>query len=268
MPGREASMLWRRWGARGLAKAIEAVDREALAAEYAAARAAAPRRHSRGLRYLVEGHDGRHTTETSRCSGRLEEHLAVALWRTGRRWGRADGSGWRWVDYQVPLKARRRDRHGKVDLVGVEDGGRLVVTEMKVGAVRRDSPPGAVMQGLRYAAVVEANAEAIGQELAERGFQTAGCYSAPLVQVLAPKEWWGAWLQPEPAVRRVAGPWEEALAELLRDVGESVGVEAELLVMEGGRLEEDTREPRLRGTPTIEAVALEITPTTNKRGKG
>ena len=85
----------------------------------------------------------------------------MALWNLDCRWPRLGGGHHRFLDYQVPLKAKRADYGiGKVDLLGVTDRGRLIVVELKYPrSGRGDSPAQALMAGLRYAAIVEANLE-------------------------------------------------------------------------------------------------------------
>ena len=130
----------------------------------------APRR-TRG--YFV-GHDG--TTPSQGKSNRSEEHLAMALFRAGQM-ALPDGERLRWLDYQFPLKAKRSDQGiGKIDLLGLTDEGRLCVVELKTARSTED-PRIALLQGLAYAAIVEANLERIamdgerarGQASAERG---------------------------------------------------------------------------------------------------
>jgi len=68
-------------------------------------------------------------------SNRLEEHTAIALMNLDRLWPLPCGGWFRLLDYQVPLKANQADaRVGKIDLLGVSDGGGLVVVELKVQA--------------------------------------------------------------------------------------------------------------------------------------
>ena len=141
------------WTTRGLAGVIAAIDRNAL----------------------------------------CEEYLAVALWNfCGRsRWLRGPGGGrLRPLDYQFPLKARQSDYGiGKVDLLALTEGGPLVIIELKVkpknGRERGETPVKALMQGLRYAAIVEANQAVIAHE-AQQHYKVCVSDERPIVQVLAP----------------------------------------------------------------------------------
>ena len=181
-----------RWRARGLDQAIASVDPDALSAEYAALGESAPRRSLAGKPYFVR-HAG--VVSAAGAINRLEEHCAIALVNLGRRWPRRDGGWFRLLDYQVPLKARQADaRIGKIDLLGVTDKGRLMIVELKVAGPdgrRSDAPPAALMEGLRYAAIVEADLEVMAGE-AERRFGTKIERLPPIVQLLAPVSWLAA----------------------------------------------------------------------------
>lgn len=198
-----------RWPARNLEGAISSVDADALCAEYGALRENAPRRLQSGKSYFV-GHTG--IASGAGASNRLEEHCAIALVNLGRRWPRPDGGWFRLLDYQVPLKARQADTGiGKIDLLGVTQAGRLVVVELKVegeGGGRSDAPPAALMEGLRYAAMIEADMDALAAE-AEHRFGVTLARLPPIVQLLAPKAWWRRWLE-LPA----AGDWGPLFTEL------------------------------------------------------
>ena len=223
MPQPEPSILFeRRWPTTGLAGAISEIDREDLWTEYGELRRRAPERHARGKKYFT-GHSG--TVPTAGGSHRFEEHLAVALWR---KWKSPGAGRVRVLDYQVPLKARRSDCGiGKVDLLGVSDSGRLTVIELKVKprneAQRGESPMAALMQGLRYCAIVSANREPIAQE-ARSFFDQGISEEEPQVQILAPKAWWLSWLELTGRTRTAAGNWEPEFATLVRDVEERLGV--------------------------------------------
>ena len=148
----------KRSATKDLAGSIEGINVDALCAEYDRLKEAAPSRSARGKRYFV-GHDGR---PQAKYPGRpSEKHLAIALWNLEVRWPR-DDIGWMCLlDYQFPLKASKSDTGlGEVDLLGATGEGRLVVIELKVlrkNDSRGDTPLLALMEGLRYAAVVHAN---------------------------------------------------------------------------------------------------------------
>jgi hypothetical protein len=214
----------RRWPATRLSAAIEGITTDGLIAEYKGLRSAAPSRSLTGKRYFV-GHSG---SAPLTPSNRLEERLAIAL--CGRTWTLPAGGSLRLLDYQVPLKARRSDAAvGKIDLFGVTDAGRAVIVELKVMAQaggRSDSPLAAMLEGLRYAAILEADFEAIAAEAA-RGFDVELARGSPLVAVLAPTPWWQAWQG-----LRAAGAWERPLQHMAAQLQEATGVSVSWLAID------------------------------------
>ena len=171
----------------GLADSIVGIDVDALCREYDQLTKAAPSRSARHKRYFV-GHDGR--PQAKYPGSPSEKHLAIALWRLQAQWPWAGGGLLRLLDYQFPLKASRSDTGlGEVDLLGATDQGRLVVIELKVrrkDGSRGDTPLLALMEGLRYAAVLHANHRAIAAEARKR-FAISVSEDPPIVQILAPR---------------------------------------------------------------------------------
>jgi hypothetical protein len=154
---------------------------------------AAPARHERGKLYLT-GRTG--TTSSGRDSNRREEHLAVALYnasRAGKHFALPDGRALQIVDYQTPLKARQDDKGvGKVDLFAFLGGNLSCVIELKVMGSRNnlgDTPLRALLEGLTYCAIVEANARQIAIE-AQREFQVRLTSARPVLAVIAPDDYW------------------------------------------------------------------------------
>jgi len=114
-----------------------------------------------------------------------------------RRWPLPKGGWFRYIDYQVPLKAKRDDRDiGKIDMIGLSDQGRVIVIELKVIGESEgfsDPPPTALMEGLRYAAIVEANHGQIKAEIEQKyGLKVSD--HRPAVLVLGEQNWWASWL--------------------------------------------------------------------------
>ena len=128
----------------------------------------------------------------------------MALWNLDCLWPRLGGGHHRFLDYQVPLKAKQADCGiGKIDLLGVTDRGRLIVVELKYPrSGRGDSPQHALMEGLRYAAIVEANLEPLASEAGKRFGVKVDDKMPPIVQVLGPGSWWRDWLDPGLKSRR------------------------------------------------------------------
>ena len=246
------------WHTTELAKDIVELDRQALRDEYEKLVKNAPRRSDKQT-YFV-GHDGK--LSSSKKSNRHEEHLAVALWNLKRQWPRPDGGWFRLLDYQVPLQAQRSDRGiGKVDLLGLTDQGQLMVIELKVKpdgdsnrSNRGETPVKALMQGLRYAAIVKANREQIAGE-AKRCFGVNVAAERPLVQVLAPKDWWEGWLNMAGSTRKAAGCWEPEFAQLVRDVEKQLCIAVECMELDDLG---DQRTPQLDHAPSLYPVRLAI----------
>lgn len=238
----------------GLARDIEAIDRNLLRDEYAALVERAPRRAGRGLAYFSDERDGTHST--SGRSGRNEEHLAVALWNLGGSWPRAAGRPFRLLDYQFPLKARRNDEDiGKVDLLAATENGRLVVIELKVAPKsendRGDTPLDALVQGIRYAAIVEANLSGIARA-AKSCFGVEIAEQRPIVQVLAPKAWWIDWLDLKGRARRVAGNWEAELRRFAGDVRAHLDLPIEFMALDDvADFGPNPRKPSLSSAPAL-----------------
>ena len=222
------------WRTRGLSESISRINRGVLRKEYEELRRCAPRRSDRGKSYFVDRHNG--NLSTTGGSNRFEEHLAIALWRINGLWPRPGQGGSRLLDYQFPLKAHQSDQGiGKVDLFGVTIDKRPMVIELKVrpqeGNSRGESPMAALMQGLRYAAIVEANRDTIAKE-AKDVFNVRIDKVTPIVQVLAPEGWWIGWLKLDDPTRKAAGYWEPEFAKLAHDVEKQLGVHVECAALE------------------------------------
>ena len=110
------------------------------------------------------------------------------------------------LDYQVPLTARQDDAGiGKIDLLGVTDAGRFVVVELKVdgiGGDRSDPPPAALMEALRYAAILQANQAIIASEARAKFDALVSDDAPPVIMLLGTEAWWQSWL-----TLRAAGSW-------------------------------------------------------------
>ena len=219
------------WNMRDLAKDISEVDGDALSCEYEKLRRCAPRRLDQNKCYFV-GHDGNLTT--AKRSSRYEEHLAIALWNLKKCWPRLDDGRFCLLDYQFPLNARQSDKGIRgVDLLGVTKQGRLLVIELKVGKINgRNSPAAALMQGLRYAAIVEANLKVIAAEVKSRFKCVTIAEESPIVQILAPKSWWCGWLKLGASTRKAAGHWEPEFSNLTQDVEKRLGVAVECMALD------------------------------------
>ena len=212
---------------------------------------AAPRRHDRDMCYL-RGRTG--ITSSGASSNRREEHLAVALYnasRGGAAFALPDRRPLTIIKYQMPLKARRDDRGvGMVDLFAVVDGRQACVIELKMAGkkTRGDTPLRALLEGLCYCAIVEANVAAIASETAA---QYSLSTSRPMLVVMAPDDYWAGYLD-----HPRAGKWLPAVRELVSGLRDTLGLETCLLALLDARFEMGLRgQPaRLMGNCRIVSV--------------
>ena len=121
-------------------------------------------------------------------TNRTEEHLAIGLCNR-RELVLPDSGRLRLIDYQFPLKSARTDAGiGKIDLLGLLQDGTLAVIELKVDGNAEDRRLGLV-EALIYAAIVEANMDAIADEVLEkRGRHVARM--RPQIALVAPPAFW------------------------------------------------------------------------------
>ena len=207
---------------------------------YVQARELAPRRHVHGKHYFVNHSSSRGRSE---LSNRKEEHLALALWRasqSGYSTALPSGESLEIIDYQMPLKAQRRDAGvGKVDLVGLVDRNRFTIIELKVCPSSNrlgDTPLRAYLEALAYCAIVEANAEDIADELKialNRKIQL----SVPNMLIMAPQDYWTGYLE-----HSIAGKWWPALRDLAAEIAELLGLRSKFLALQDVELRMGTSE--------------------------
>ena len=262
-PRQFPTLFRKRWNTTGLAATINDMDPDELCREYDALRQAAPIRSDRGKLRFVD-RDGR--LEAKNPANPSEDHLAIALWRLGSGRGPASVGRLRLLDYQFPLYASEADKFlGEVDLLGATDAGRLAIVELKVPhatRARRESPLRALMQGLRYAAVVQANHRAIAAEARAR-FAIELSDEPPTVQILAPRDWWHEWCDMPRRTRRVAGPWESRFLELAARLETRLGIAVECAQLDDTGLADvawDAHGPYVPRTPAVSRVPLDSAP--------
>lgn len=253
------TLFCKRWVATKLEDSIVSVDADELADEYEKLRESAPRRSEP---YFSRQRNGTTTELPPDTRGiKWEPRYAMALWNLQRRWPRRGGGWHRFLDYQTPLRARQADGIGEIDLFGVTDRGRSMVVELKCPRDRRgDSPACALMEGLRYAAVVEANLQPIAAEI---GVTQVDDEMPPIVQILGTISWWRDWLDPG-LKKRAAGDWDRAFADLASDIEERIGVTVECMATDTNIAEAidglRRRKPSISPPPTLCAVHLDRNP--------
>ena len=215
----------------------------------------ASRRHKHGKRYL-HGRTG--ITSSGASSDRREEHLAVALYnasRGGAAFALPDQRRLEIIDYQMPLRARQGDRGvGKVDLFAIVDGKQPCVVELKVAGKRTfgDTPLRALLEGLAYCAIVEANADDIASEIGRPHARSA---SRPMLAVMAPACYWAGYLgHPR------AGRWLPAIHDLVSGLREALELETRLLALLDAKFEMGLsgQPPRLLGNCRMVSVGERI----------
>jgi len=119
---------------------------------------------------------------------RFEERLAMALFN--QQVLRFDsGARLKLLDYQFPLKSDQSDHDiGKIDLLGQYDDGALAVVELKIEDNTEDRRIG-LIEGLIYAAIVEANLARITSEI-EEVRRDKVTVTRPSILYVAPKKFW------------------------------------------------------------------------------
>ncbi len=110
------------------------------------------------------------------------------------------------------------------------------------------------MQGLGYAAIIEANSRTIGEEAIDVFGVPSISEEPPIVQILGPKDWWRRWFLLEESTRQKAGPWEVRFGELVQDIRDRLGMVVECVAMDNASkaaLSGLPSEPTLRRVPTM-----------------
>jgi len=192
------------------------VDIADLVQKYKSLLEIAPRRHETGKKYFV-GHDI--FLGGSSNSNRKEEHLAGALFndcRKGEAFLLPGNQELKIIDYQFPLKARQGDKGvGKVDLIGLIGDETPCVIELKVdqdSGNMPDTPLRALLEGLAYCAMIEANKKEIWGEAQEKfEFKLKG--PRPDLMILAPMGYWSYFFN-----KPSAGDWFPPLLQLIEDI--------------------------------------------------
>lgn len=238
----------RRWPKSSLRQDIARMDVASYAQAYESLRAKAPKRALD--RPYLGGRTGYPSTEGK--TNRREEHIAIALVNAQQVWHLPDGTRFELLDYQVPLKATRADREiGKIDLFGLTEHGRAVVVELKViGHLGgpSDPPPVALLEGLRYASVVEANLPRMAEEV-RKTFRRNMVLERPDIVILGEAAWWSRWLHADTEARTLL---EEKAQAISQAIGLSIAFASltDTVVEYGQR----TKAPRLVKFPKLDCL--------------
>ncbi len=233
-----------------MATAIRQIDIEKLVREYRELQEVAPQR--RGTKRYFVGHNG--VPSSGAASNRREEHIAIALVNLQRSLALPNIGEYEFVDYQVPLKSAQTDgRIGKIDILGLTTSRSPLVVELKVTSHtggRSDPPITALLEGLRYAAIISANLQTIADEAKE--LFGACVDKQPSVLVLGEASWWQAWRDlgtaPLIALHDLTVKIRRALG-LVIEFGEM----ADVMIEYGG----NGLPPSIQPTPAIRALNLD-----------
>jgi hypothetical protein len=225
--------------AKGFRLAAEKLTGASLEADYQAEVENSPRRSTRDLTHLGV-RSGRRARQ--RQNNRDEKHLAEAIARSATADGAEalelpSGETLTIVDHGVPIRTAAPDKEkGESDPnAGVEDvpllavigEDRLAVVVMKFiepdsnrsGA--GDTPLRLFLQGLAQAAAVDANREALKQEIAATTGRTIGDEAPAIILAASPQYWL---LCRKREAQKGAG-WIRELERISREIGESIGNE-------------------------------------------
>jgi hypothetical protein len=180
--------------------------------------------------YFVDTHNG--IASSGLSSTRREEHLALALFNgslANKEFVLPDGRLINFIDYQTPLKAKQTDKGiGKVDLFGAIDNRYPAVIELKIEGANgsyADSPLHALLEGLAYCAIIEANSVAIFDEAVYK-YDIQFSNKTPVLVVLAPDGYWINYL-----TNKKAGNWLPELVKMSNKLNHALDIEILLLAI-------------------------------------
>lgn len=209
----------------GFTEVATNLDLDALANAYTDLVQNAPRRRLAQKSYFQAGHDGFPCGKET--SNRREEHLALALFNQSKTFDFPGGRILNIIDYQTPLKSKQGDKGiGKIDLFGVLDNSTPTVIELKINAIKgrkADTPLRALLEGLAYCAIVEANISDIADE-AETMFNLPVNQSRPDLIVMAPADYWQYYLG-----KPSAGDWFPVVENLVSQIGQKLKIYVHLI---------------------------------------
>jgi len=211
-----------------------------------------PRRKIHHRDYFISGHDG--LPSGNENSNRREEHLALALFNHSQEFELPDGRLLRFIDYQTPLKAKQTDKGiGKVDLFGVLDQTTPAVIELKIqrkNGGKADTPLRALLEGLAYCAMIEANHGDIAIE-ARSTFNLDFSQPRPDLIVMAPQDYWHDYLG-----KPSAGDWLVVLEALIDELKQKLNLNVHLISLQDAAFEMGSAQqrPQLKGDCRLASV--------------
>lgn len=261
---------------KGFRLAAERLTGPALESAYQVEVANAPRRSAEGLPYLGV-RVGRKAK--GRQHGRDEKHLAEAIARSAATAGDPEaetssvlelpaGEDVLIVDALVPIRTGVPDKEAAADPhAGVEDVPLLALIgddRLAVGVIKHlepdsnragagDTPLRLMLQGLAHAAAVDANRDALREEIEKATGKRTG-EEAPAVIIAASRRYWELCRKRE---AQKGAAWIRELERLAREAGESIGVEFFFVTLETASQpgwEYDDEGPRLSSPIRFESA--------------
>jgi hypothetical protein len=227
--------------ATGFRVAAAELDGPKLGAAYLVEKANAPRLHAEGRKYFVS-RSGKPATERKR--NKDEEHVGQALVRHCGERGAGlplpdDDFSLLPLDYQVRVKTGPLDDPatkgiGRIDMLALTSDDRLAVVKLRVlepSATRcgvGDTPLRALLEGLAYTAIAEANQAELQSEIAER-FGRNVSDAPPLLVVLATPSYWRLCRKRE---AQKGAAWIKEMERLVGEVEAEVGPAVRYLGLE------------------------------------
>jgi hypothetical protein len=249
---------------KGFRESAARLTGESLAEMYQQEVANAPKRYEADKKFLV-GQKG--NAPRGGKSGKPHEQLSVALVNQFRSRGEGldlpqapAGDTLDSFAYQVPLKVRQTDsdkRIGKVDVIGAipEDRLALVVLKYVAPTATRgstgDTPLRALLEGMAYTAIVQANRkEILGEIDAAYGRKLSD--EPPVLILLGNNRYWELCRKRE--AQKGAG-WINQMERLAQEIEENLDIGVRYLSIKlqddpGWEIEDD--KPTLVGTPILD----------------
>jgi len=268
---------------KGFREAAARLNGESLAEQYQQEVANAPKRYEADKKFFVAQ---KGTVTGGGKTGKPHEHLSVALVNRFRDKGEGldlpmapAGDTLDFFAYQVPLKVRQTDpdkRIGKIDLIGAIPENRLAIVMLKYvppTATRGstgDTPLRALLEGLTYTAIVQANRSEILGEI-EATCDRKLSDQPPILIVLGNTRYWELCRKRE---AQKGAAWINQMERLAQEIDENLGIAVHYM---GIKLQGDPGwefvgdKPERTGTPILDRAwgpgAGKVRPKSRPRAK-
>ncbi len=236
-----------------------------LAERYLEEVANAPRRKDTGRKYFV-AYNSR--LAAARKPGRDDEHASLALVEYCSRSGESlqlpdEGGAVTFVQAQIPLKSAAEDKSkgdadpnkgvGRMDLLGVGPEDRMVVGQVRYLAPSAsrgrtgDTPLRALLEAMTAAAIAQANAESLREEVVSMAGRTLSD-APPLLLLIGSPRYWELCRKRE---AQKGAAWIKEMERLAGEIKESTGVEVVYLAC---KFAGDPGWSYPEGTPVLDAA--------------